>query len=99
MALFYAGKIMPAKRKFHDKEWREFLKRIGEGNSANQTFANRDWSPSWRLVSEKLNSDSDFAMRYSVAMENRGQVYADKIADIIEAHALIQTRDGLQSTV
>ena len=35
-------------------------------------------------------------MRYSVAMENRGQVYADKIADIIEARrALIQTQDGL----
>jgi len=75
---------MPAKRKFHDAEWREFLKRIGEGNSANQVCKQADM-PSWRLVSEKLNSDSDFAMRYSVAMENRGQVYADKIAEIIDA--------------
>lgn len=75
---------MPQKRKYYDAEWREFLKRIGEGNSANQICKQSDM-PSWRLVSEKLNSDSDFAMRYSVAMENRGQVYADKIADIIEA--------------
>ena len=75
---------MPAKRKFHDAEWREFLKRIGEGNSANQVCKQADM-PSWRLVSEKLNSDSDFATRYSVAMENRGQVYADKIAEIIDA--------------
>ena len=82
--IFLCGSVMPAKRKFHDKEWREFLRRIGEGNSANQVCKQSDM-PSWRLVSEKLNSDSDFAMRYSVAMENRGQVYADKIADIIEA--------------
>ena len=41
--------------------------------------------PSWRLVSDKLNSDSGFASMYSVAMENRGQVYADKISEIIDA--------------
>ena len=71
------------RRKFNDATWREFLKRIGEGHSANQICKQSDM-PSWRLVSDKLNSDADFATRYAVAMENRGQVYADKIADIID---------------
>ena len=31
----------------------------------------------------KLNSDNDFASRYALAMENRGQVYADKITDTV----------------
>lgn len=73
-----------SRRKYQDKDWREFLKRIGEGRSANSICKDADM-PSWRLVSDKLNSDSGFASMYSVAMENRGQVYADKISEIIDA--------------
>ena len=40
--------------------------------------------PSWRIVSNKLNEDTAFASKYSLAMENRGQVYADKISEIVD---------------
>jgi len=72
-----------SRRKYQDKDWREFLKRIGEGRSANSICKDADM-PTWRLVSDKLNSDSGFASMYAVAMENRGQVYADKISEIID---------------
>ena len=66
-----------------DEKWNEFLKRIGEGRSARDVCGNDKDMPSWRIVSIKLNEDSLFAQKYSLAMENRGQVYADKISDII----------------
>lgn len=71
-------------KKFSDADFVEFLKRIGEGRSARDVCTNDKDMPCWRTVSEKLNSDADFAARYSLAMENRGQVYADKIAEIID---------------
>ena len=70
-------------RKYTEKEWIEFLKRIGEGRSARDVCGNDKDMPTWRLVSDKLNSDTGFAQRYSMAMENRGQVYADKITDTV----------------
>ena len=66
-----------------EEKWNEFLKRIGEGRSARDVCGNDKDMPSWRIVSMKLNEDSLFAQKYSLAMENRGQVYADKISDII----------------
>lgn len=62
----------------------EFLKRIGEGRSARDVCGNDKDMPSWRLVSDKLNGQEGFAQKYSLAMENRGQVYADKITDIMQ---------------
>lgn len=70
-------------RKYTEKEWIEFLKRIGEGRSARDVCGNDKDMPTWRLVSDKLNSDTGFAQRYAMAMENRGQVYADKITDTV----------------
>ena len=70
-------------RKYREDEWVEFLKRIGEGRSARDVCHNDKDMPSWRTVSEKLNSDNGFASRYALAMENRGQVYADKITDTV----------------
>jgi hypothetical protein len=70
-------------RKYTEKEWIEFLKRIGEGRSARDVCGNDKDMPTWRLVSDKLNSDNGFAQRYAMAMENRGQVYADKITDTV----------------
>ena len=70
-------------RKYTEKEWIEFLKRIGEGRSARDVCGNDKEMPSWRLVSDKLNTDNGFASRYAMAMENRGQVYADKITDTV----------------
>ena len=70
-------------RKYTEKEWIEFLKRIGEGRSARDVCGNDKDMPTWRLVSDKLNSDTGFASRYAMAMENRGQVYADKITDTV----------------
>ena len=70
-------------RKYTEQEWNEFLKRIGEGRSARDVCQNDKDMPSWRLVSDKLNTNTEFAQRYSLAMENRGQVYADKITDMI----------------
>ena len=78
---FFIGIIMS--RKYTEKEWIEFLKRIGEGRSARDVCANDKEMPSWRLVSDKLNTDNGFAQRYAMAMENRGQVYADKISEIV----------------
>ncbi len=69
--------------KFNEKSWNEFLKRIGEGRSARDVCGNDKDMPSWRIVSIKLNEDTNFAQKYSLAMENRGQVYADKISDIV----------------
>ena len=74
---------MGRKKKYTEEHWNEFLFRISEGAKAKKLSYEPDM-PSWRLVSDKLNSDADFATRYAVAMENRGQVYADKIADIID---------------
>lgn len=71
-------------KKFTDDDWVEFLKRIGEGRSARSICQNDDDMPAWRTVSDKLNTDADFAARYSLAMENRGQVYADKIAELVD---------------
>ena len=70
-------------RKYREDEWVEFLKRIGEGRSARDVCHNDKDMPSWRTVSEKLNSDNGFASRYALAMENRGQVYADKITETV----------------
>lgn len=70
-------------RKYREDEWIEFLKRIGEGRSARDVCHNDKDMPSWRTVSEKLNSDNGFASRYALAMENRGQVYADKITETV----------------
>jgi hypothetical protein len=70
-------------RKYREDEWVEFLKRIGEGRSARDVCHNDKDMPSWRTVSEKLNTDNGFASRYALAMENRGQVYADKITDTV----------------
>lgn len=70
-------------RKYREDEWVEFLKRIGEGRSARDVCHNDKDMPSWRTVSEKLNSDTGFASRYALAMENRGQVYADKITETV----------------
>ena len=70
-------------RKYREDEWVEFLKRIGEGSSARDVCHNDKDMPSWRTVSEKLNSDNGFASRYALAMENRGQVYADKITETV----------------
>ena len=69
--------------RMNEEKWNEFLKRIGEGRSARDVCGNDKDMPSWRIVSIKLNEDSLFAQKYSLAMENRGQVYADKISDII----------------
>jgi len=69
--------------KFNEKSWNEFLKRIGEGRSARDVCGNDKDMPSWRIVSIKLNEDTAFAQKYSLAMENRGQVYADKISEIV----------------
>ena len=69
--------------KFNEKSWNEFLKRIGEGRSARDVCGNDEDMPSWRIVSIKLNEDTNFAQKYSLAMENRGQVYADKISEIV----------------
>lgn len=69
--------------KFNEKSWNEFLKRIGEGRSARDVCGNDKDMPSWRIVSIKLNEDTNFAQKYSLAMENRGQVYADKISEIV----------------
>ena len=71
-------------KKHTETHWIEFLRRIGEGRSANDICKNDSDMPAWRVVSEKLNRDADFASRYAMAMENRGQVYADKIAEIID---------------
>ena len=67
----------------NDEKWNEFLKRIGEGRSARDVCGNDKDMPSWRIVSIKLNEDTAFASKYSLAMENRGQVYADKISEIV----------------
>ena len=69
--------------KFNEKSWNEFLKRIGEGRSARDVCGNDKDMHSWRIVSIKLNEDTNFAQKYSLAMENRGQVYADKISEIV----------------
>ena len=69
--------------KFNEKSWNEFLKRIVEGRSARDVCGNDKDMPSWRIVSIKLNEDTNFAQKYSLAMENRGQVYADKISEIV----------------
>ena len=71
-------------KKHNDKDWAEFLKRIAEGRSARDVCANDADMPTWRLVSDKLNQDGDFAARYSLAMENRGQVYADRISELVD---------------
>lgn len=71
-------------KKHSDKDWAEFLKRIAEGRSARDVCANDKDMPSWRIVSDKLNGDGEFAARYSLAMENRGQVYADKISELVD---------------
>ena len=67
----------------NNEKWNEFLKRIGEGRSARDVCGNDKDMPSWRIVSNKLNEDTAFASKYSLAMENRGQVYADKISEIV----------------
>ena len=67
----------------NNEKWNEFLKRIGEGRSARDVCGNDKDMPSWRIVSIKLNEDTAFASKYSLAMENRGQVYADKISEIV----------------
>ena len=59
------------------------MKRIGEGRSARDVCGNDKDMPSWRTVSIKLNEDVEFSQKYSLAMENRGQVYADKISEIV----------------
>jgi len=69
--------------RMNDEKWNEFLKRIGEGRSARDVCGNDKDMPSWRIVSIKLNEDTAFASKYSLAMENRGQVYADKISEIV----------------
>jgi hypothetical protein len=71
-------------KKYDATAWSEFLKRIGEGRSARDICQNDKDMPAWRLVSDKLNSEPEFAMCYSLAMENRGQVYADKISELVE---------------
>ena len=71
-------------KKHSDKDWAEFLKRIAEGRSARDVCANDADMPTWRLVSDKLNQDGDFAARYSLSMENRGQVYADRISELVD---------------
>ena len=43
-------------RKYTEKEWIEFLKRIGEGRSARDVCGNDKDMPTWRLVSDKLNN-------------------------------------------
>ena len=69
--------------RYNEEKWNEFLKRIGDGRSANDICKNDKDMPSWRIVSIKLNEDTNFAQKYSLAMENRGQVYADKISEIV----------------
>ena len=71
-------------KKHSDDDWAEFLKRIAEGRSARDVCGNDKDMPSWRVVSAKLNSDGEFAARYSLAMENRGQVYADRISELVD---------------
>ena len=68
----------------NNEKWNEFLKRIGGGRSARDVCGNDKDMPSWRIVSNKLNEDTAFASKYSLAMENRGQVYADKISEIVD---------------
>lgn len=69
--------------RMNNEKWNEFLKRIGEGRSARDVCGNDKDMPSWRTVSIKLNEDLEFSQKYSLAMENRGQVYADKISEIV----------------
>ena len=70
--------------RMNNEKWNEFLKRIGGGRSARDVCGNDKDMPSWRIVSNKLNEDTAFASKYSLAMENRGQVYADKISEIVD---------------
>ena len=70
--------------RMNDEKWNEFLKRIGEGRSARDVCGNDKDMPSWRIVSNKLNEDNAFALKYSLAMENRGQVMADKIIELVD---------------
>ena len=67
-----------------EEKWNEFLKRIGEGRSARDVCGNDKDMPSWRIVSKKLNEADAFALKYSLAMENRGQVMADRILDLVD---------------
>ena len=70
--------------RMNDEKWNEFLARIGEGRSARDVCGNDKDMPSWRIVSKKLNEDDAFALKYSLAMENRGQVMADRILDLVD---------------
>ena len=70
--------------RMNDEKWKEFLARIGEGRSARDVCGNDKDMPSWRIVSKKLNTDDAFALKYSLAMENRGQVMADRILDLVD---------------
>ena len=70
-------------QKHTEKTYSEFLKRIGEGRSARSVCGDSDM-PTWRSISNRLNENPEFAAAYSLAMENRGQVYADRISEIID---------------
>ena len=70
--------------RMNDEKWKEFLARIGEGRSARDVCGNDKDMPSWRIVSKKLNEDDEFALKNSLAMENRGQVMADRILDLVD---------------
>ena len=70
--------------RMNDEKWKEVLARIGEGRSARDVCGNDKDMPSWRIVSKKLNEDDAFALKYSLAMENRGQVMADRILDLVD---------------
>lgn len=74
---------MARAKTFQQDMQNEFLKRIGEGRSARSVCTDKDM-PSWSQVSRELNQNTQFAGAYSLAMESRGQVYADKISEIID---------------
>ena len=68
--------------RYNEEKWNEFLKRIGDGRSANDICKNDKDMPSWRIVSKKLNNDNEFAIKYATAKEVCAEVYFDKIVDV-----------------
>jgi len=72
---------MGRKKKYTEEHWNEFLFRISEGAKAKKLSYEPDM-PSWRLISDKLNSDEQFARRYSLALENRAEIYFDEVDEL-----------------
>jgi glycine/D-amino acid oxidase-like deaminating enzyme len=72
---------MGRRKKYTEEHWNEFLFRISEGAKAKKLSYEKDM-PSWRLISDKLNSDEQFARKYSLALENRAEIYFDEVDEL-----------------